>query len=597
VARREFPLRLNSQGVALPLGAALPFFSVAKVHLGIICGNEEAMIGRFLDSFLPHVDSVSVVRAVGALAPDKTLEIAESRGCLVGEYKNAEAAADWQHVDNFAAARSQSFAMAPDDTEWLMWADCDDMLGETAQTLLRCVREGQDAKGDVIYGPYITSASGSYARRVRMVKRSAYRQWINAVHEDIEYDETAKLAWAEELQVVHFPENNKRNSPARNRRILEAVPPDKRTGREWWFLSKEAEIQNDLGEAISAAVIATGRDDLCDEEKFVAYQTIGRHLREPEEAERPLLEAVRLMPHRREAYAELVKMHLARGSGEKALAYANCMEAQELRDEPSWTHDASLYGWRAHDLKHLSLAKAGRTKDAEAVRKAWLKRYKPRIAVGHPAGRGQKDIEVRNLWLERAAHPERVAYYFGICESDKEVVEQLQHYPHAMAPAVPEGHSSAVANYNAAARAATASGARIFIMSQSDVYPPHGWDEQIFQAMQPHMEKPTVLHVSDGFRGPTDPLMTIMCFNWRWWLGREWLLCPEYDGYWSDTEFSFRAYRDGVVQQARHIEFYHDHPCFTGAKCDEVYMRQQNPEANERGKAVFRRRNPDATGW
>jgi hypothetical protein len=28
-------------------------------------------------------------------------------------------------------------------------------------------------------------------------------------------------------------------------------------------------------------------------------------------------------------------------------------------------------------------------------------------------------------------------------------------------------------------------------------------------------------------------------------------------------------------------------------------MRQQNPEANERGKAVFRRRNPDAIekGW
>jgi hypothetical protein len=350
---------------------------------------------------------------------------------------------------------------------------------------------------------------------------------------------------------------------------------------------------------MEAAIYATAHPDLGDEEKFVAYQTIGRWIKDVDEAERPLLEAVRLMPHRREGYAELCKMHTARGNPKKGLAYAYAMEAQPMPDEPSWTHDASLYGWRAHDLKTLALAKAGHTKEAERIRKEWQKRLKPRIAVGHPAGRGQKDIEVRNLWLERAAHPERVAYYFGICESDTEVVEQLQHYPHAMAPAVPEGHSSAVANYNAAARAATASGARIFIMSQSDVYPPHGWDEQVIQAMTPHMDKPTVLHVSDGFNKPDEKLMTIMCFNWRWWLGRDWLLCPEFDGYWSDTEFSFRAYRDGVVEDARHIKFYHDHPLFTGAATDECYRRQQNPEANERGKAVFRRRNPDAVaqGW
>jgi hypothetical protein len=350
---------------------------------------------------------------------------------------------------------------------------------------------------------------------------------------------------------------------------------------------------------MEAAIFATAHPELGDEEKFVAYQTIGRWIKDVDEAERPLLEAVRLMPWRREGYAELCKMHTARGNPKKGLAYAYAMEAQPMPDEPSWTHDASLYGWRAHDLKTLALAKAGHTKEAERIRKEWQKRLKPRIAVGHPAGRGQKDIEVRNLWLERAAHPERVAYYFGICESDTEVVEQLQHYPHAMAPAVPEGHSSAVANYNAAARAATASGARIFVMAQSDVYPPHGWDEQVIQAMTPHMDKPTVLHVSDGFNKPDEKLMTIMCFNWRWWLGRDWLLCPEYDGYWSDTEFSFRSYRDGVVEDARHIKFYHDHPLFTGAATDECYRRQQNPEANERGKAVFRRRNPDAVaqGW
>jgi hypothetical protein len=572
---------------------------VAKIHLGIICGNEEENITRFLDSFQPHVDSVSVVRAVGAKTPDQTLDIARARGCLVGEYKNAEAVADWEHVDNFAAARSQSYALAPEDTEWIMWADCDDVLGPTAHSVLQRIRQGEDPAADVIYAPYVTSASGSYARRIRLIRKTSYNRWINAVHEDLEHAPEARLIWSNELQVIHLPQNDKRNSPMRNRRILEAIPLEERTGREWWFLFKEAEVQNDLPAAMHAAVIATGRADLGDEEKFVAYLTIGRYLKDPEEAERPLLEAVRLLPHRREGYAELVKMHLARGDGHKALAYAQAMQAQPMPDEPSWTHDASLYGWRAHDLHHLSLAKAGRHKEAAAVRKSWLKRLKPRIAVGHPAGRGAKDIEVRQMWLERAAHPDRVAYYFGINEGDSEVVEQLKHYPHAMSAAVPKGHSTAVANYNAAAQAAAESGARIFIMAQSDVYPPHGWDEMIVQAMTPHMDQPTVLHVSDGFRSDTDPLMTIMCYNWRWWLGREWLLCPEYDGYWSDTEYSFRTYQEGVVKQARHIKFYHDHPAFTGAPSDDVYRRQQKPEANERGKAVFVRRNPEAVaaGW
>lgn len=572
---------------------------MAKIHLGIIVGNEAANITRFLDSFQPHVDSISVVRACGNQPPDETMEVAKTRGCLVGEYLNGETGKDWPHVDNFAAARNQTFALAPAGTDWLMWSDCDDLLADSGAETLAKIRAGLPIAQGAIYAPYVTNASGSYARRIRLVHTDSYSQWINAVHEDIETKDGTKNTWCAEMQVIHLPENNKRSSVTRNRAILESVPAEKRTGREWWFLFRECETQQDIPKAMEAAIYATAHPDLGDEEKFVAYQTIGRWIKDVDEAERPLLEAVRLMPHRREGYAELCKMHTARGDAGKALAYAYAMEAQPMPDEPSWTHDASLYGWRAHDLKTLALAKAGHTKEAERIRKEWQKRLKPRIAVGHPAGRGQKDIEVRNLWLERAAHPERVAYYFGICESDTEIVEQLQHYPHALAPAVAEGHSSAVANYNAAARAATASGARIFIMAQSDVYPPHGWDEQVIQAMAPHMDEPTVLHVSDGFNKPGEQLMTIMCFNWRWWLGREWLLCPEYDGYWSDTEFSFRAYRDGTVKDGRHIKFYHDHPIFTGAATDECYRRQQNPEANERGKAVFARRNPDAVaqGW
>ena len=553
------------------------------------------MIGRFLDSFLPHVDSLSVVRTIGNQEPDKTLEIAKERGCLVGEYRNAEGH-EWPHVDDFAAARNQSFALAPEGTDFLMWADCDDLLSETAAKVLRLLRDGRDPGADVIYAPYVTSASGSYARRVRLIKASAYDKWINAVHEDIEHKEGSKLIWSNELQVIHMPVNNKRGSVARNRRILEAIPEDKRTGREWWFLFRECEIQQDITKAMEAAIVATAREDLGEEEKFVAYQTIGRWIKNLEDAERPLLEAVRLMPHRREGYAELAKVHLARGSAAKALAYLNAMEGQPEPSDPSWTHDASLFGWRAHDLKAVALSKAGHGKESDKLRREYRKRHRPRIAVGHPTCRPEQAIKIRELYLERAARPELVSYFFGVNEGDAAVVEGIKDYPHAVSAAVPEGHSSAVANYNAAAKAAAES-AKIVLMAQDDCYPPHGWDEQIVQAMEPHKGKPAVLHVFDGFR--KDQIMVLPCFNWSYFAGRKWLFNPEFDGYWSDTEWSWRAYKEGVVKDGRHIQFFHDHPLFTGAKSDAEYMRQQNPEAERRGREVFERVAPDAVaaGW
>jgi hypothetical protein len=566
---------------------------VAKIHLGIICGNEAANITRFLDSFQPHVDSVSVVRACGNQTPDETLDIAKARGCITGEYVNGEAGKDWPHVDSFCAARNQSFALAPEGTEWLMWADCDDLLSPTAEQMLAEMRAGREIEADIVYSPYVVSAQGSYARRIRLIRATHYTGWINAVHEDIEHDEKQRLIWAPDLQIMHMPGTNKRSSVERNRRILESIPEDKRTSREWWFLYRECEVAQDIPAALAAAVVATGRDDLHDEEKFQAYLSIGRWLKDIEEAERPLLEAVRLMPHRREGYAELVKAHLARGKADKAVAYANAMEAHPAPEEPSWTHDASLYGWRAYDLKAAALAKAGRTKDADRLRRDWTRRHKPRIAVGHPTCRPDKAIKIRELWLERAARPELVAYFFGVNEADHSVVEGLSHLPHEISQAVPEGHSSAVANYNAAARAA-ASAAKVVVIAQDDIYPPHGWDEQIIRAMEPHKGKPAVLHVFDGFR--RDKIMVIPCFNWNYWAGRKWLFNPEFDGYWSDTEWSWRVYKEGVVVEAPHIQFYHDHPLFTGAASDAEYMRQQNPEAERRGRLVFEKVAPDAVG-
>jgi len=77
-----------------------------KISLCVIAGNVEKQIGRFLDAFAPVADEVIVVRAIGSQEPDRTLEIAQSRGCRVSSYYNKRH--DWPHVEDFAAARNNT---------------------------------------------------------------------------------------------------------------------------------------------------------------------------------------------------------------------------------------------------------------------------------------------------------------------------------------------------------------------------------------------------------------------------------------------------------------------------------------------------------
>jgi hypothetical protein len=559
-----------------------------NVHLCITCYNEAAIIGRFLDSFLPHVDGIHAVLARGASAADDTEEILRSRGVPVSHYKNGEPGAAWPHVDNFAAARQQSWEMGlAAGADWLMWADCDDVITESAEGVLAAIRRGDSVPSPALVGPYITGTDGSHAKRTRLVHREARPRWVNAVHEDIDLAPGTDRAWCPELQILHAPAADKRGSTDRNRRILEAIPEEERSGREWFFLFRECELAGDIVPAMTAAIRATACDDLSVPEKQAAYLTIGRWIKDIDGAEPPLVEALRLDPSRREPLYELARINHRHGRGDRARQWLALMEAIPMPDAPAWNHDASLYGWRAADL-----AMRIRGDWQETLRRQ-RKRPGIRISVAHPTCRPDEALRVREMWLERAVRPDTIEYVFGI---EPGVAAAGQHEilrtPHAVSQPVPDGHSSAVANYNAAAMACTGP---IVIAAQDDIYPPHAWDEQIWRALGPHTARPAALWVHDGHRGDRDQLMVIMCITRQYLRQQGYLLCPEYDGYWSDTEFSWRAVRDGIVIDGRHIKFFHNHPAFTGAPSDEHYMRQQNPEANARGKAIFLRRNPDCS--
>ncbi|MFZ4597816.1 MAG: hypothetical protein ACOYNN_04150 [Terrimicrobiaceae bacterium] len=557
-----------------------------KIVLSMISGPEGETLARCIRSFAPAIDGVSIAFGSGNQDCSATQELIiatcqELNLSLTSEhYTNAPAHADWPHIDDFAAARNLSLnnAIVEFSPDWIIWADADDVLPAPACAVLRDICSRAEPSTQAIWSPYVLGADGRHVKRERIVRPGHH--WKNRVHEHIDCL-MEKSLFAAEIQIQHTPAINKTGSHARNLRILESIPEAERTGREWFYIHEESAAMSRTALALAAGIEATGRSDVKPAEKYSIYMRIGSWMRDKEAAERSVMECIRLDPSRRDAFALLGKLNLEENP-DRALHFFRAMSGVAFNENDN----PALHRWQARDLEWLALARLGQ--DVSSQRQALFREHGRQITVIHPTCRPDQAIRRREEWLSKAEHPEAIEYIFGASESDPDVVEALRGYPLALAGKVPEGYSTAVVNHNAAAAASTG---KIVIVAQDDIHPCEGWDMMVRSRLQPHMKQPRVLHIHDGHR--EDQIMVIMCVT-RAWLHAHGnvLLCPEYDGYFSDTEYSLRCYSAGQVVDGRDIRFFHNHPLFTGAPSDDSYMRQQNPVAYARGKEIFDRRNP-----
>ena len=163
-----------------------------KLSLCVIAGNVERQMPRFLDAFKGLADEVIVVRAVGHQKSDATLELAEARGCITGEYHNGTSypvpmgdqvliaiepgtSDEWPHVDDFAAARNKACDMATGD--WLMWADTDDVITpESIAQIRRLIEDIGDSDVDGVLMRYVVPEDGVVNWRERLWRRGSARR-------------------------------------------------------------------------------------------------------------------------------------------------------------------------------------------------------------------------------------------------------------------------------------------------------------------------------------------------------------------------------------------------------------------------------------
>lgn len=326
-----------------------------------IAGNEAHCIGNIMRDIRDHVDEVVIVKAIGNQVTDATWRIALR---IVGSkivhdsYLNRDR--ELPHIDDFAAARNQSFREASSD--WLLWLDCDDRV--TPENMARIREAIATVPDDVnaLFCAYAIADKGSVILRERLIRRGKGK-WRGAIHETCVIE--GKALECPQIVIHHTdPTPGKSDASARrNLAILDRVL-DQYPRHLFYRHAEHVRLGNrDAAKADGyVALAALPAEDA--ESRYLVHLNLAEL--DSARAEDHLAAAVRLQPHRREAFAMLVQYHIARGQVSQATSYFRQMDSLPLPAPLPWTHQACWYGkgWGRQHLRVRLLRAAGQHEQA-----------------------------------------------------------------------------------------------------------------------------------------------------------------------------------------------------------------------------------------
>jgi tetratricopeptide (TPR) repeat protein len=557
-----------------------------KVAVCLICGNEEEIIGRALDGAFTVSDTVIVVRAIGGQTPDKSLQIARERGCIVGEYHNSPATASWPFVDDFAAARNEAFRLAAvTPAEWFMWMDCDDTLPEgMGETIRKAVKETAE---DWILAEYELPQHCKSVLRERLFRRGT-AAWFNGVHEkcipvtEDKDKDTLQVRVRKDIRIVHEPLAAKTGSQQRNLNIL--LWRYQETQHIAFYLHYEFFLLGKREEAVKYGLQALRLDNLDGVYRYEVMLNLAMLAEKNEHGQDLLQRAIKLCDSRREAYHLLALLQMDAGQTDEAVKTAeHCLTIKEPKIY-EWTHRPEIYGWKGFATLAWAHRANGDEARAKQVEDLMLESGgKPRISLLHATrGRWSRAISAMSIWLGRASNPEAVEHWFAIDEDDAESRDKLRRFRCVISA---EG-SYSVGAWNTTAAAATGD---VLIQIADDFEPPLGWDKSILDALGGDLFAPKVLRVSDGLR--EDGLITMAVVTRRWYEAHG-LFHEEFRNVYSDNDLTARAEKAGAIINAKHLVFQHVHPLGGKVPMDATYERGNDPAEYERAKAIFQARHP-----
>lgn len=569
-----------------------------RISLCVISGNEAEHIVTMLSSFRHLFDELALVRAIGAKEPDDTVALATAwcrengKVMLSTDYQNAPGAEKWEHVDSFANARNAAFKLGSGD--WLIWADCDDVLedGSEAEAIaFRATLEALPESTLMVRCPYDVRGTNKKLHRERAIRGSAFaagRRWHHDVHENLlllagdKHEDHATPIW------VHQPKTIKNENRRRNLRILGHSVRE--TPTQYFYIHQEHVCANNRQAAEQFGKIAISFPNLEASFRYEALLNLAKLSSDHRESLSYALQAHSVFPWCREAHAAIILLAFEKNDGRRARWWAE----QMLRlTEPSgadrpWTTEQKYYGWSGFDLAARAYRLDGYEAKAAELQAQFHRGELPPISLLHATrGRTSKAVNSREVWLQLAERPERVEHIFAVDADDKESVQMARQFV-----SVTSDKRSCVAAWNLAAKKARGD---LLVQISDDWIPPPGWDAKLLSLVESRdlKREPVVIAVSDGHR--TDSLLCMAILSRARLEAQGDLFFDGYESVFSDNEFSHRAWRDGIVIDARRrLRFEHQHPAFGKGSMDATYAHNNSRERYAAGEAIFKARNPDA---
>lgn len=303
----------------------------------MIVKNEEDMIGKCLESVKDVVDEIVIVDTGST---DKTKEIVKQYTDRIFDFK-------W--IDDFSAARNESFSKATKD--YILWLDADDILLPEDAKKLKQLKETLNENVDCVhfFYNYAFNAEGKPSlvfRRERLVKRNRNFKWIGFIHE---YISTNGIMENADIYVTHTRVHGEadRNLNIYRKKLKEGVPF---SSRDQYYYGKELYYHGLADEAIEVLKQFTKMqvwvEDLLDAMYRIAdcyewkkeYKTARKYLFECLEYEKP----------RAECLYRIGKMFQLEEQFEKAVYwYTLAITAEKPKDCSGFLFD-EFWTWKPH---------------------------------------------------------------------------------------------------------------------------------------------------------------------------------------------------------------------------------------------------------
>lgn len=273
---------------------------------------------------------------------------------FVGGLKHDAEISYFKWVNDFSKARNFNFSQVPEEYDYIMWSDADDVWQNATAIKDTLAEHNLDGLGMFYAYDHDEYGNCTVAHKKTMVVRRDSCEWVGSLHEELIPKRELNVALATEIKRIHRPaQGHQQEATVRNETIskeeYERNFLDPRTA--WNYANSLVGVgkAKEALEVFESFVEQTGSD----EEEYLAYTRMAEaclEMTDVKGAIRWLRIAIGLKPHYPDAYLRLGQVHYDQNQLDNAIFYTG----NALKLEPP-TDTIVVYNPRDYDYNPLLL--------------------------------------------------------------------------------------------------------------------------------------------------------------------------------------------------------------------------------------------------